>query len=173
MEWLVATIAIIIFSIIIMSMGINIVSQADIIVIERLGKFHRVLKGGFNFIIPIVDSPIKQLTTKEQMIDIPKQSVITMDNVNITIDGIVFCVVEDAKEATYNVIDFKKAISNLAMTTLRSEIGSMELDSTLSNRDTLNVKLQTALGEAALNCELKLQELKLVIYLYLEKLKLL
>jgi len=150
MEGLILTIAIIIFAIVILVMGIKIVSQADIVVIERLGKFHRVLKGGLNFIIPIIDSPIKALTTKEQMIDIPKQSVITKDNVSIHIDGIVFCAVEDARKATYNVVDFKKAISNLAMTTLRSEIGSMQLDETLSERDKINISLLNILGEAAL-----------------------
>ena len=161
MEGLIFTVAISLFALAIIAKGIKIVSQADILVIERLGKFHRVLKGGLNFIIPIVDKPVNQLTTKEQMIDIPKQSVITKDNVNITIDGIVFCTVENAQEATYNVVDFKKAISNLAMTTLRSEIGSMELDGTLSNRDTLNAKLQTALGDASINWGVKITRVEI------------
>jgi len=81
--------------------------------------------------------------------------------VNISIDGIVFCSVEDAKEATYNVVDFKKAISNLAMTTLRSEIGSMQLDDTLSNRDTLNTKLQAALGDASVNWGVKITRVEI------------
>lgn len=161
MEGLIFTGAIILFALAIIVKGIKIVSQADMLVVERLGKFHTVLKGGLNFIIPIVDNPVNQLTTKEQMIDIPKQSVITKDNVNITIDGIVFCTVENAQEATYNVVDFKKAISNLAMTTLRSEIGSMELDATLSNRDTLNAKLQNALGEASLNWGVKITRVEI------------
>ena len=161
MEGYILTGAIVLFAIVILYKGIRIVSQADMMVVERLGKFHVVLKGGLNFIIPIVDNPVSILSTKEQMIDIPQQSVITKDNVNITIDGIVFCAVEDAKEATYNVVDFKRAISNLAMTTLRSEIGSMELDSTLSNRDTLNAKLQTALGDAAQNWGVKITRVEI------------
>lgn len=161
MEGLIVTGAIILFAGVIIAKGIRIVSQADMLVIERLGKFHQVLKGGLNFIIPIVDNPVNELTTKEQMIDIPKQSVITKDNVNISIDGIVFCAVEDAKQATYNVVDFKKAISNLAMTTLRSEIGSMQLDDSLSNRDTLNAKLQTALGEASANWGVKITRVEI------------
>jgi len=161
MESLAIAVAIGTLAIIVLAKGIRIVSQADMLVIERLGKFHTVLKGGLNFIIPIVDNPVNQLTTKEQMIDIPKQSVITKDNVNITIDGIVFCSVEDAREATYNVVNFKEAISSLAMTTLRSEIGSMELDQTLSNRDTLNSKLQTALGEAATNWGVKITRVEI------------
>lgn len=161
MEILVFVAVIVLFAIVLLVKGIRIVSQADMLVIERLGKYHRVLKGGLNLIIPIVDNPINKLTTKEQMIDIPSQSVITRDNVNIKIDGIVFCSVEDAQEATYNVVDFKNAISNLAMTTLRSEIGSMELDSTLSNRETLNIKLQSALGDAAINWGVKITRVEI------------
>lgn len=144
-------IALIVFAVVIISRGLKIVPQSDMFVIERLGKYNRVIHGGLNFIIPFIDSVRAELTTREQMVDIPSQSVITRDNVNITIDGIVFCKVDDGKEATYNIVNFKRAISNLAMTTLRSEIGSMELDSTLSNRETLNSKLQTSLGEATSN----------------------
>jgi len=161
MDGLAITGVIVIFAIVIIAKGVRVVSQADMVVVERLGKFHSVLKGGLNFIIPIVDNPVNLLTTKEQMIDIPKQSVITKDNVNISIDGIVFCSVENAQEATYNVVDFKQAISNLAMTTLRSEIGSMQLDDTLSNRDTLNTKLQTALGEASANWGVKITRVEI------------
>lgn len=160
-ETLAITGAISVFAIIIIAKGIKIVSQADMMVVERLGKYNRVLTGGLNFLIPIVDSVSKVLTTKEQMIDIPSQNVITKDNVNITIDGIVFCAVEDAKDATYNVVDFKQSISNLAMTTLRAEIGSMELDATLSNRDTLNAKLQTALGDASVNWGVKITRVEI------------
>ena len=141
--------AVLLMAIIVILRGVKIVSQADMVVIERLGKFNRVLSGGMSFIIPIVDTVRSTMTTQEQTIDIPSQSVITKDNVNINIDGIVFCKVQDAQDATYNIRYFKDAISKLAMTTLRSEIGSMELDSTLSNRETLNSKLQGALGEAA------------------------
>ncbi len=161
MDILIITAAVFIFAIVIIAKGVKIISQADMMVIERLGKFHTVLKGGLNFIIPIVDNPVNLLTTKEQMIDIPQQSVITRDNVNITIDGIVFCSVENAQQATYNVINFKKAITNLAMTTLRSEIGSMELDASLSNRDSLNAKLQTALGDASLNWGVKITRVEI------------
>lgn len=161
MEGMILTGVILLFAVVILFKGIKVVSQADIIVVERLGKFNKVLKGGLNFIVPIIDSPVSQLTTKEQMIEIPKQSVITKDNVNISIDGIVFCAVENAREATYNVIDFKSAITNLAMTTLRSEIGSMQLDDTLSNRDTLNIKLLTALGEASLNWGVKITRVEI------------
>lgn len=161
MESLIFALAIIAFAAVIIAKGIKVVSQADIYVVERLGKYHTELSGGLHFIIPIIDAVRDVLTTREQMVDIPKQSVITKDNVKIIIDGIVFCKVFSAKEATYNVMDFKLAIANLAMTTLRSEIGSMELDSTLSSRDTLNTRLQAALGDAALNWGIKITRVEI------------
>ena len=160
-ETLILPFALIIFAIIIIAKGVTIVPQSDLYVIERLGKFKKVLHGGFHIIIPIVDNVRAKLTSREQLVDIEKQSVITKDNVNISIDGIVFCKVEDAKEATYNVVNFKNAIANLAMTTLRSEIGSMELDDTLSNRETLNIKLQTELGSAASNWGIKVTRVEI------------
>lgn len=153
--------AVILFALIIVIKGVKVVSQSDIYVIERLGKYNKVLSGGLNFIIPIVDSVRNILTTREQMVDIPKQSVITKDNVNISIDGIVFYKIDSAQDATYNVVDFRSSISNLAMTTLRSEIGSMELDATLSNRDSLNRDLQHALGEAAINWGVKITRVEI------------
>lgn len=153
--------AIVIFAIIIIIKGVRIVPQSDLFVVERLGKFNTVLHGGFHVIIPIVDSIRIILTSREQLVDIEKQAVITKDNVNISIDGIVFCKVDDAKEATYNVVNFKNAIANLAMTTLRSEIGGMDLDDTLSNRETLNAKLQTELGSAAANWGIKVTRVEI------------
>ena len=160
-ENLVFAVAIIIFALVIIIKGVRIVPQSDLFLVERLGKFNRVLHGGFHLIIPVVDSIRAVLTSREQLVDIEKQSVITKDNVNISIDGIVFCKVDDAKEATYNVVDFKNAIANLAMTTLRSEIGGMDLDDTLSNRESLNAKLQNELGSAAANWGIKVTRVEI------------
>jgi regulator of protease activity HflC (stomatin/prohibitin superfamily) len=160
-ENLVFAAAIIIFALIIIIKGVRIVPQSDLFLVERLGKFNRVLHGGFHLIIPMVDSIRAVLTSREQLVDIEKQSVITKDNVNISIDGIVFCKVDDAKEATYNVVNFKNAIANLAMTTLRSEIGGMDLDDTLSNRESLNAKLQNELGSAAANWGIKVTRVEI------------
>ena len=154
-------VAIIFFVLIIIAKGVKIVPQSDLYVIERLGKFNKELHGGFHLIIPVVDKVRAILTSREQLVDINKQSVITKDNVNISIDGIVFCKVVDAMEATSNVVDFKDAIANLAMTTLRAEIGAMVLDDTLSNRETLNVKLQTELGTAATNWGIKVTRVEI------------
>ena len=129
--------------------GVVIVPQTHAFVIERLGKFNRTLEGGFHIIIPILDAIRSKLTKQEQIINIPQQNVITKDNVNISVDGIVFIQVEDAKKATYGIVDFKSALANLSTTTLRAEIGQLALDETLSSRDTLNRKILQAIDEAS------------------------
>ena len=141
--------------------GIKIVSQSDIVIIERLGKFHKVLDGGFHIIIPFIDRIRAEITVREQLVDILKQQVITKDNVNISVDGIVFLKVTDGRMALYNVDSYKKAIANLAMTTLRGEIGAINLDDTLNSRDRLNAALQTALGDAASNWGVKIMRVEI------------
>ena len=143
------SLAIIIAIGIIIIKGVVIVPQAHAYVIERLGKYNKTLEGGFHIIIPILDNISSKLTKQEQLINIPEQSVITRDNVNISVDGIIFIQVEDAKKATYGIVNFKDALSNLATTTLRAEIGQLALDETLSSRDTLNRKILTAIDEAS------------------------
>ena len=131
--------------------GIKIISQTDIAIVERLGRFHRVLDGGFHFIIPIIDRLSAVVSAREQMIDIGRQQVITKDNVNINIDGIVFLKVFDAKSAVYSVNDYK----------LRGEIGRINLDDSLSSRDRLNAALQVALGDAANNWGVKIMRVEI------------
>lgn len=141
--------------------GVKIISQTDIAIVERLGRFHRVLDGGFHFIIPVIDRVSAVVSAREQMIDIGRQQVITKDNVNINIDGIVFLKVFDAKSAVYSVNDYKNAIANLATTTLRGEIGRINLDDSLSSRDRLNAALQVALGDAANNWGVKIMRVEI------------
>ena len=128
--------------------GIRIVPQADAWVIERLGKYHKTIEGGLHVLIPILDTVRDRIKKQEQIINIPEQSVITKDNVNISVDGIVFVQVENAREAVYGIVDFKRAISNLSTTCLRAEIGQLALDETLSSRDALNRRILLALDEA-------------------------
>jgi len=130
-------------------LAVKIVSQAELWVIERLGKYHRTLGAGINFIIPFMDQKRSQFHTQEQIIDVPRQAVITKDNVSIQIDAVVFIRINDAKQATYEIKDLKVAIAQLAQTTLRAEIGRMELDETLSSRADLNAVLLTALDLAS------------------------
>jgi len=143
--------AIALFAIITLIKGIRIVNQSDMVVIERLGKFRKVLDGGLHVIIPYLDTERARLTSRETLLDMKAQSTITKDNVSITVDGICYIKVDEPKLCIYSVEDYKKAVENLAMTTLRSEIGSMDLDQTLSNRETLNASLQNALAKAASN----------------------
>ena len=149
------------FAVLFLKAGIKIISQSDIYIVERLGKFHKVLDGGFHIIIPFVDQIRAEITVREQLVDITKQQVITKDNVNISVDGIVFLKVVDGKMALYNVDSYKRAIANLAMTTLRGEIGAMNLDDTLSSRDRLNSALQRALGDAADNWGVKIMRVEI------------
>ena len=155
------SIAIIIAVLIIIIKGIKIVSQSHAYVIERLGKYNRTIEGGFHVIIPIVDSVAMAVTKQEQIIDIPQQSVITKDNVNISVDGLVFIQVENAKMAAYGVVDFKRAIANLATTSLRAEIGQLALDETLSSRDTLNRSILMALDDASQKWGIKTMRVEL------------
>ncbi len=145
----VIALALVIAIAIIIVKGVVIVPQSYAFVVERLGKYNRTLEGGFHIIIPILDSIRSRFTKQEQLINIPHQNVITRDNVNISVDGIVYVQVEDAKKATYGVVDFKNALANLATTTLRAEIGQLALDETLSSRDTLNRKILSAIDDAS------------------------
>nr|WP_321265932.1 stomatin-like protein [uncultured Sulfurimonas sp.] len=141
--------------------GIVIVPQSRAYVVERLGRYNETIEGGFHIIIPIIDTISAKLTKQEQIINIPQQNVITMDNVNISVDGIVFIQVEDAKKATYGIVDFKTALANLSTTTLRAEIGRLALDETLSSRDTLNRKILQAIDEASSKWGIKTMRVEL------------
>jgi regulator of protease activity HflC (stomatin/prohibitin superfamily) len=149
------------FGIVFVIKSVLIVNQSDIYIVERLGKFSRKLHSGFHFLIPFVDRVANVVSTKEQLIDIPSQPVITKDNVNIQIDGIVFFTVQDGEAATYNVTNFKLAIQNLAITTLRSEIGTMDLDKALSARGELNAKILVTLDEAGANWGVKVTRIEI------------
>jgi len=146
---IVLSIGVIIFIAITIIKGIKVVKQSNAIVVERLGRYNRTLEGGFHILIPFLDNVREEVTKQEQLIDIPSQPVITKDNVNINVNGIVFIKVFNAKESTYGIVDFKYALSNLATTTLRSEIGQLTLDETLSSRDNLNTKVLEAIDEAS------------------------
>lgn len=141
--------------------GIVIVSQAQIQIVERMGKFNCALTAGFHLIIPFVDRVAMILSTKEHIINIPRQPVITRDNVTIQIDGIVFVAVIDAYKTAYNVTNYQLAVSNLALTTLRSEIGAMTLDEILSNREHINSRILIILDQAGANWGTKVTRIEI------------
>jgi len=122
--------------------GIKIVPQGEEWIIEKLGKFSRTLDPGLNVIVPFIDSVRAKISTRDIIMDIPQQEVITKDNAVIRTNAIAFVRVTNPKDALYGVEDFKLAISNLIMTTLRSIIGEMKLDEALSNREMIKAKLK-------------------------------
>jgi regulator of protease activity HflC (stomatin/prohibitin superfamily) len=154
-------IALAIVAVLIIYKGVVIVSQAEIHMVERLGKFHRELTAGFHLIVPFFDRVAAVLSTKEHIINIPRQPVITRDNVTIQVDGIVFIAVVEPYKTTYNVTNYQIAVANLALTTLRSEIGSMTLDEILSNREKINSRILVILDEAGANWGTKVTRIEI------------
>ena len=127
---------------------IKIVSQAQAVVVERLGAYHGTWKTGMHFLVPFVDRIAKKMSLKEQVADFPPQPVITKDNVTMQIDTVVYYQIADPKLYTYGVEYPMSAIENLTTTTLRNIIGDLELDSTLTSRDIINTKMRAILDEA-------------------------
>ncbi len=128
--------------------SIKVVRQAEVYIIERLGKFHKIADAGLTIIIPFCDHVRSVVSLKEQTMDIPPQGVITQDNVTITIDTVVFYQITDPAKAVYEIQSLKKGIEYLAITTIRDIVGKMDLDSTFSSRDAINTKLRVILDEA-------------------------
>ena len=128
--------------------GVRIVPQQNAWVVERLGKFHNVLEPGLNLIVPFFDRIAYKHSLKEVPLDIPEQVCITRDNTQLAVDGIIYFQVVDPKLASYGTSNYLLAITQLAQTALRSEIGKMELDKTFESRDEINHKVVSVLDEA-------------------------
>jgi len=128
--------------------GIYFVPQNRGYVIYTFGKYDKTLSSGLNFIIPFIQTVAADRNLKEQSLDIESQSAITKDNISLDIDGILFMKVTDAGAATNNVTDYKMAVTQLAMTTMRNAIGSMELDECFQSRDTINSIILNSMTEA-------------------------
>ncbi len=134
--------------IVLLAEGMRIVPQQNAWVVERLGKFHTVLEPGFNVIVPFVDRIAYRHSLKEVPLDIPEQVCITRDNTQLAVDGIIYFQVVDPRLASYGTSNYILAITQLAQTALRSEIGKMELDKTFESRDEINHKVVSVLDEA-------------------------
>ena len=150
----------------------KIVGQAEVMVIERLGRFHRLARSGFNILIPFVERPrtidvryfeadvggVKRITAgstsridlREQVLNFPSQPVITKDNVTIDIDAVIYYRVADPQKATYAVQNLPYALETLTRTTLRNIVGEMELDQTLGSRDVINKRMREVIEEASI-----------------------
>ena len=141
--------------------NIKIVPQANEFVIERLGKFKKTWGAGIHVKIPFIDRIAKRITLKEQVLDSPPQPVITKDNVTMQIDTVVYFRVFDSKLYTYGAVNPISAIENLTATTLRNLVGELELDGTLTSRDTINGKMTSILDEATDKWGIKITRVEL------------
>ena len=170
MAGIIVLILLIVLLVIILIKGFVIISQGETMVIERLGKYSRTLNSGVNILLPFIEKPreilwrtsamvqgenkitptkkVSKIDLREQVYDYPKQNVITKDNVNIEIDALLYFQITDPVRAVYEVADLPNAIEKLTQTTLRNVIGELELDESLSSRDTINSKLTKILDEA-------------------------
>ncbi|HYC36653.1 MAG TPA: SPFH domain-containing protein [Usitatibacter sp.] len=128
--------------------GVRIVPQQNAWVVERLGKFARILEPGFNVIVPFIDRVSYKHSLKEIPLDVPEQICITRDNTQLTVDGIIYFQVIDPRLASYGSSDYVQAVTQLAQTALRSVIGKMELDKTFESRDEINHTVVQVLDEA-------------------------
>lgn len=156
----------------IVTKSFKVVGQAEVMVIERLGRFHRLARSGFNILIPLVELPrtidvryfendvtgLKRVTAghtaridlREQVLNFPSQPVITKDNVTIDIDAVMYYRVADPQKATYSVQNLPYALETLTRTTLRNIVGEMELDSTLGSRDVINRRMREVIEEVSI-----------------------
>lgn len=128
--------------------GVKTVPQGERWTVERFGRYTRTLDSGLRLIVPFIDRVGHQLTVMEQVLDVPKQEVITKDNAAVVADGVVFYRIDDPAKAAYQVRNLELAVVNLTTTNLRSVIGSMDLDETLSNRQHINEALMAIVDEA-------------------------
>ncbi|MDB4018952.1 SPFH/Band 7/PHB domain protein [Aquiluna sp.] len=128
--------------------SIRIIPQATAGVVERLGRFHKVLNAGVNLVFPFIDVVRRTIDLREQVVDFQPQSVITEDNLVVSIDTVIYYQVTDSKSATYEINNFVLGIEQLTVTTLRNVVGSLDLESALTSRETINKALRTVLDEA-------------------------
>jgi len=145
------TIALLVFVVITVAQGVRLVAQGEEWIVERLGKYHSTLRPGLNILIPYLDKVAYKLVTKDIILDVQEQEVITRDNAVILTNAVAFVKVTDPVRAAYGVVDFAVAIRNLVMTTLRSIIGEMSLDEALSNREKIKVRLRESIADEAVD----------------------
>jgi len=147
----IVVIAILIFAIVTVWKGVRIVPQGEEWIVERLGKFNATLTPGLTIIIPYIDKVAYKVVTKDIILDVPEQEVITKDNAVIITNAIAFIKVTDPIKAVYGIVDFAEAIRNLVQTTLRSITGEMELDQALSSREKIKLRLKESIADEAVD----------------------
>ncbi|MBL8405641.1 MAG: SPFH/Band 7/PHB domain protein [Dechloromonas sp.] len=157
----VVVLALLAFVAVTIAKGVRIVPQGEEWIVERLGKYHGTLKPGLNIVIPYLDKIAYQLVTKDIILDVQEQEVITRDNAVILTNAIAFIKVTDPVKAVYGVTDFSEAIRNLIMTTLRSIVGEMELDEALSSRDKIKARLRESIADEAVDWGLTVKSVEI------------
>lgn len=138
-----------VLAIIVVKQSIKFVPQNTAYVVERFGKYNNTMEAGLNMLVPFIDKVAYRRSLKEQAVDVPSQSAITRDNISLVVDGVLYLKVIDPFKASYGVTDYVYAVTQLAQTTMRSEIGKIELDKTFEEREALNTNIVTAINEAA------------------------
>ncbi|MBD2578425.1 stomatin-like protein [Oscillatoria sp. FACHB-1406] len=137
-------------------LALRTVSEGNEALVERLGKFHRKLSPGLHLVTPLFDTIVVEDTNREKVLDVPPQNTITKDNVSLRVDAVVYWQIIDLEKTFYVVEDIQHAIENLVLTTLRSEIGRLDLEDTYAARDSLNKTLLRQLDEATSNWGVKI-----------------
>lgn len=160
-EGFIVIVALLVFAVITLLKGVRIVPQGTEWIVERLGKYHSTLHPGLNIIIPYLDRIAYQLVTKDIILDVQEQEVITRDNAVIVTNAIAFIKVTDPIKAVYGVTDFSEAIRNMIMTTLRSIVGEMQLDEALSNRDKIKARLRESIADEAIDWGLTVKSVEI------------
>ena len=138
-----------IFAVVVIIKTARVVPQRQQFVIERLGKYSRTLDAGFHILLPFLDKVAYRHSLKEQAVDVPSQTCITKDNISVSVDGILYMQVVNARDASYGIENYTFATSQLAQTTLRSEIGKIELDRTFEERETINAQVVEVVDRAS------------------------
>ena len=149
------------FVIITIAKGVRIIPQGEEWIVQRLGKYRITLMPGLRFIIPYFDTVAYKVTTKDIILDVQEQEVITRDNAVIVVNAIAFIKVTDPVKAVYGVQDYSEAIRNMIMTTLRSIVGEMELDEALSQRDMIKTRLKAGVADEALDWGLTVKSVEI------------
>jgi len=147
MEGLIVVVVFLVLVAVTISLGVRLVPQGNKYVVQRLGKYHSTLGPGLNIIIPYIDSVAYKVTTKDIVLDIPSQEVITRDNAVIIANAVAYINIVSPEKAVYGIEDYRLAIRTLVQTSLRSIVGEMDLDDALSSRDQIKAKLKTAISD--------------------------
>lgn len=138
-----------ILMIILVKSSYKLVPQNRAFVVERFGKYNKTMEAGLNFLVPFIDKVSYDRNLKEQAVDVPSQSSITRDNISLVVDGVLYLKVLDPYKASYGVDDYVYAVTQIAQTTMRSEIGKIELDKTFEEREALNINIVAQINEAS------------------------